>query len=152
MAALTDPAAFVSLESDFMAGQSAAYSSPRVHLLTHDSLQTGTAKDEDIGNPAPSIVIPRFGFFPVRIAVTSGARTLSVDVLQPTASAVRPFARIRRNEAIGMTAAVEATAGASTGWQTITANFDASENGGVWIELWNADPGEPCWWDNLLIQ
>jgi hypothetical protein len=126
--------------------------SSRIFLRGQTYMVAPTGRDNTFGNPTPALQVARFGFYPVRIAVSAGARTLSVDVLQPEAAAERPFVRIRRNADIGLLADVEAVAGYSETWQTLTANFDASENGGVLVELWNGSPADACWWDNLLVQ
>lgn len=92
-----------------------------------------------------------YGEFPFRLAVKAGARTVSVDVRQPQATAIRPRLRVRANPSIGLMSDLEAVAGASTDWQTLSVSFTATANGGVRVELVNEDGANPCWFDNLRI-
>lgn len=107
--------------------------------------------DGSVGNPAPSLLCLAVRGFPFRLAVKAGARTVSVDVLQPQASAIRPRLRVRANPAIGLTSDLEAVAGPATGWQTVSASFTATANGGVRVELVNTDAAWPCWFDNVRV-
>lgn len=117
-------------------------------------MQQGSGRDDTVGNPVPSYKQARYGIVcdpGFRLTVRTGARQVSVQVRQPEASAERPFLRVKANPDIGLSADVTATATSATGWQTITASFTATSDGGVWVELWNADPGLPCWFDGLSI-
>lgn len=109
-----------------------------------------SGRDDTEGNPAPCLKVARYGSFSFRLACATGDRELTVQVKQPDSSAVRPYMTVRANASIGVAAAT-ATADASTGWQNLTLNFTATGDGGVWVELWNADPGKPCWFDNLSL-
>jgi hypothetical protein len=72
-------------------------------------------------------------------------------VLQPDASATRPFLRVLANGDIGFNAPLTSTAGSSTGWQTLAVSVTASQDGGVLVELCNADLSKPCWFDNVTV-
>lgn len=106
--------------------------------------------DAIVGNPAPSFR-NQGGAWSVRLAVKSGARTVSVDVRQPQVSAIRPRLRVRANPAIGLATDLEAVAGASTDWQTISVSFTATANGGVLVLLVNEDTVNPAWFDNVKV-
>jgi hypothetical protein len=108
------------------------------------------ALDSGAGNPAPSLKL-NAGYWPVRLAVKSGARTVKVDVRQPDSAAARPVLRVKANPAIGLAADVTATAGSGTDWQTVQAAFTATADGGAVIELENPDPEKPCWFDNVVL-
>ncbi len=114
-------------------------------------LVMGSGRDDAEGNPAPSLKLGRYGFHRFRLAVETGARQVSVQVKQPTAAAERPYLRVRANPDIGIASAQTATADAGTGWQTLTVSFTATADGGIVVEIWNADLGSPCWFDNLSI-
>jgi hypothetical protein len=116
-----------------------------------NSMGMGWGRDDSEGNDAPSLKAARYGRFRVRLAVRAGDRELNVQVKQPQAGAVRPYVKVLANAAIGLASAQTATADATTGWQALTIPFTATANGGVVVELWNADPGLPCWWDNLNL-
>jgi hypothetical protein len=92
-----------------------------------------------------------YGEFPFRLAVKAGARTVSVDVLQPVASAMRPKLVVKANPAIGLTSDQTATAGAGTGWQTLSVAFTATANGGVRVLLVNEGTQYPAWFDNVKV-
>lgn len=127
------------------------------HIRIGDAhkLQQGSGRDDAVGNPLPSYLVPRHGMAchpGFRLTVNEGEREISVDVLQPEASAERPFLRVKANPDIGLTADITTTALAGTGWQTLIAPLTATADGAVRVELWNADPGFPCWFDNLGVQ
>ena len=125
---------------------------PMIFLVsTQDRLTRDSGLDSQIGNPAPSFKLS-FGHHRVRLPVKSGTRIVSVDVVQPSATAERPVLRVKSNTGIGLNADVSATASAATNWQTVTLTFVATANGAVVIELENPDVVKPCWFDNLKIQ
>lgn len=110
----------------------------------------GVMTDPDTGNAAPSLKV-RGHEYPFRLAVKAGARTVSVDVLQPVATAQRPRLMVKANPDIGLTSDQTATAGAGTGWQTLSVAFTATANGGVRVLLVNEDAANPAWFDNVRI-
>jgi hypothetical protein len=119
-------------------------------VLPHDRLLPGGI-DPEVGNPAPSLKVVGYGSVPFRLAVAAGARTLTVDVLQPEAAAVRAWVKVRRNDAVGVTTDLTQTTAAGTGWQQVQLAFTATANGAVVIELGHSDPGYRCWFDNLQL-
>lgn len=112
----------------------------------------GSGRDDTVGNPTPSYKIARYGFINLRLAIPAGSRIVSVQVLQPDVTAARPYLQLNANADIGLNTAIVATAGLSTTWQTLSAVFTATQNGGVMIRLFNADLSKPCWFDNVSVQ
>lgn len=106
--------------------------------------------DQAIGNPAPSLKVIS-GLWPARLAVKSGSRTISVDVLQPVSSAVRPKLIVKANPSIGLNSDLTAVATTITVWQTLSLQFTATVNGAVKILLVNEDGVNPCWFDNVRV-
>lgn len=111
----------------------------------------GAGRDNSVGNPAPGYRIDRYGSLKLRLAISSGTHIVYAQVLQPNASATRPFLRVLANADIGLNAPLTSTAGSSTGWQTLAVSVTASQDGGVLVELCNADLSKPCWFDNVTV-
>jgi hypothetical protein len=127
--------------------------------IQHRSIRTtdgaqywiGAGKDAVVGNPAPGYKFERYGSLKLRLAISSGTHIVYAQVLQPDASATRPFLRVLANGDIGFNAPLTSTAGSSTGWQTLAVSVTASQDGGVLVELCNADLSKPCWFDNVTV-
>lgn len=114
----------------------------------------GSGRDDTAGfGGPPSLRIGTWGRYAFRLACSTGAREVTVRTLQPHATAARPKLVIRANPDIGLIEPITSTAGAGADWVTIgPVPFTATADGGVWVELWNPQPGFiPCWFDDLVI-
>jgi len=112
-------------------------------------------RDNVEGNPAqPSLKMERLGKFRFRWIVTSGARTISVNVKQAINLTPRPTLVVKANSSIGVNSDVTGTAGSGTGWVTIgPVAINPSSSGAVWVELRANYDGQTCpsYWDNVVV-
>lgn len=110
-------------------------------------------KDTTEGSPAqPSLRMDAPGAIQFRVAVNSGARTVSVSVKQAANASPRPTMTVKASTGV-LAAATTSTAGAGTGWVTLSCSFTALANGALWVELRNNLQREnsPCYWDHLQV-
>jgi hypothetical protein len=116
-------------------------------------LNRASGIDTAVGDEAPSLKLRGYHkfSFPALLPVEAGARSITVDVLQPVAAAARCQLIVKASRKIGLLEDMVVTAGAGTGWQTLTASFTATANGAVRIVLLNPGSGRDAWFDNVAI-
>lgn len=102
-------------------------------------LQLGVVKNTVDGYPSsPSLQLTTQGFWRFRWTLTSGTRTISVQVKQPVNSTPYPTLIVRKNAAIGVASDVTGTSPGGTGWVVIgPVTVNPTSGGVVWVELWN---------------
>lgn len=114
----------------------------------------GASRDDTVGSTAaPSLKMTRLGVFTFELFVKAGDRTVKAKVRQTMPASPQPQLRVRANPGLGIAADVVATAPAGTDWVTVgPAEFTASADGIVTVELWCLAPGTAveCWWDDVL--
>lgn len=116
-------------------------------------LAVGVSKSTTEGSPAaPCLRIAHIQFWRFRWAVEVGARTVTVQVKQAINAAPYPKIVIKANPDVGLAADVTQSAGPGSDWKSISAGFNASAIGAVWVELHNALPtgNYDCFFDHIV--
>jgi len=118
------------------------------------SLQFGARFEGTEGTPtAPSLALDWWGFWRWRWVVDTGTRSVTIYTKQASNVAGRPSVVLKANAAVGLAADVTAVAGSSTGWIAVTASFNCTAPGMVWVELHNNCLGiaDTCYFDRISV-
>jgi hypothetical protein len=117
-----------------------------------DQYAMGVARNDSDGNPsAPCQSQPRPSVLKdIFWRVNVGSNTLEIDC-KYTGTAPRII--IRANPSLGLQADHTVTAGAGSGWVTLSYTFTATAKGvvNVWRERLDGDITHTCLWDHLVV-
>lgn len=114
-------------------------------------------KSSTEGNPsAPCLRMESSGVHEFKWAVSSGSRTISVDVKQAVNQSPRPSLRVMANPDIGVNSDSETSASLSTGWVTIgPVSLSPTSTGALIVHLkanFNGQFGNcPCFFDHIVV-
>ena len=128
-------------------------------------LQVGAQESLSVGYlAAPSLQLNQPGFWRFRWTVASGARTVTVFVMQAANIAPYPSLTVKANSSIGVNSDVSATSPGGTGWVQIgPVTVSPTSEGVLWVQLWNnlnlpniigapnATIGSPCYFGQITV-
>lgn len=120
------------------------------------NIQLGVIRNNTEGSPnAPSLELHQAGFWRFRWAVTTGTRTIQINVKQPANLVPYPSLIIKQNPDIGINADVTGSSPGGTGWAVIgPVSITPNATGIVWVELWNNCYGSsvgPAYFDHIVV-
>jgi hypothetical protein len=121
----------------------------KVAIAGVEDLLVGAGQVTSGGNPGYAYLIPSLQEAIFYVAVPEGTSVITADILQASNTSPRPKLTIKANEAIGVNADQETSAGSGTGYVTITDEITATADGVVEVRIKNQQPNDPAYVDNL---